>query len=86
MREIIENEDKKSPLSDEQVEFIDGHGNDVHHMAQDVAAFLMWTAEPKMMARKQAGFVGVLFLTILSVLLYLTNKRIWGPIKGKKTS
>ena len=74
------------PLSDEQVEFADGHANDVHHMAQDVAAFLMWTAEPKMMARQQAGFVGVLFLTILSVLLYLTNKRLWAPHKGKKTS
>jgi ubiquinol-cytochrome c reductase cytochrome c1 subunit len=74
------------PLSDEQVEFADGHENDLHHMAQDVAAFLMWTAEPKMMARKQAGFVGVLFLTILSVLLYLTNKRIWAPVKGKKTA
>ncbi len=73
------------PLSDEQVEFADGHANDVHHMAQDVAAFLMWAAEPKMMARKQAGFVGVLFLTVLSVLLYLTNKRLWAPIKGKKT-
>lgn len=74
------------PLFDEQVEFIDGHANDVHHLSQDVSAFLMWSAEPKMMARKQAGFVGVLFLTILSVLLYLTNKRIWAPIKGKKTS
>lgn len=74
------------PLADEQVEFIDGHANTVDAMSQDVAAFLMWTAEPKMMARKQAGFVGVLFLTILSVLLYLTNKRLWAPIKGKKTS
>jgi len=72
------------PLFDEQVEFADGHGNDVHHMAQDAAAFLMWAAEPKMMARKQAGFVGVLMLTILSVLLYLTNKKIWAPHKGKK--
>jgi ubiquinol-cytochrome c reductase cytochrome c1 subunit len=74
------------PLSDELVEFADGHENDLHHMAQDVAAFLMWTAEPKMMARKQAGFAGVLFLTILSVLLYLTNKRIWAPVKGKKSA
>jgi ubiquinol-cytochrome c reductase cytochrome c1 subunit len=74
------------PLFDEQVEFADGHSNDIHHMAQDVSAFLMWTAEPKMMARKQAGFVGVMFLALLSVLLYLTNKRIWAPIKGKKTS
>jgi ubiquinol-cytochrome c reductase cytochrome c1 subunit len=73
------------PLYDEQVEFADGHSNTVHHMSEDVSAFLMWTAEPKMMARKQAGFVGVLFLTVLSVLLYLTNKRIWAPIKGKKS-
>jgi ubiquinol-cytochrome c reductase cytochrome c1 subunit len=73
------------PLADEQVEFIDGHANDLHHLAEDVSAFLMWTAEPKMMARKQAGFVGVLYLAILSVMLYLTNKRIWAPVKGKKS-
>jgi ubiquinol-cytochrome c reductase cytochrome c1 subunit len=74
------------PLMDELVEYDDGHANSVHHMAEDVSAFLMWTAEPKMMARKQAGLTGVLFLTVLSVLLYLTNKRIWAPVKGKKTS
>lgn len=74
------------PLSDELVEFADGHANDVRNMSADVSAFLMWTAEPKMMARQQAGFVGVLFLTLLSVLLYLTNKRIWAPLKGKKSS
>lgn len=74
------------PLSDELVEFQDGHKNDLQNLSEDVSAFLMWTAEPKMMARKQAGFAGVLFLTVLSVLLYLTNKRIWAPVKGKKTS
>ena len=71
------------PLDDEAVEFADGHANDLHHMAEDVSAFLMWTAEPKMGARKQAGFAGVLFLTLLSVLLYLTNKRLWAPVKYK---
>ena len=74
------------PLYGEDVEYDDGHDNSLHHEAEDVAAFLMWAAEPKMMARKQAGLTGVLFLTILSVLLYLTNKRIWAPVKGKKTS
>jgi len=74
------------PLSGEDVEFDDGHSNELHHEAEDVAAFLMWTAEPKMMARKQVGFVGVLFLVVLSVLLYLTNKRIWAPHKGKAHS
>ncbi|WP_158965208.1 cytochrome c1 [Chachezhania sediminis] len=72
------------PLSGEDVEFVDGSPNDLHNEAMDIAAFLMWTAEPKMMARKQAGFVGVLFLVVLSVLLYWTNKRIWAGIKGKK--
>ena len=72
------------PLADGQVEFDDGHKNDKHAMAHDVASFLMWTAEPKMMARKHAGFTAVIFLTILSVLLYLTNKKLWAPYKSKK--
>ena len=72
------------PLVGEDVEFADGHSNDLHHEAEDVAAFLMWTAEPKMMARKQTGFVAVVFLVILASLLYLTNKRLWAPHKGKK--
>ncbi|MBD3664980.1 cytochrome c1 [Sulfitobacter aestuariivivens] len=71
------------PLSDELVEYADGHANDLHHLSEDVSAFLMWTAEPKLGARKQAGFAGVLLLTLLSVLLYLTNKRLWAPIKHK---
>ncbi len=72
------------PLYSGDIEFDDGHSNDLHHQAEDVAAFLMWAAEPKMMARKQAGLTGVLFLTLLSVLLYLTNKRLWAPHKNKK--
>ena len=71
------------PLYGEDVEFADGHSNSIHHEAEDVAAFLMWAAEPKMMARQQAGFVGVLLLTLLASLLYLTNKKLWAPIKGK---
>jgi ubiquinol-cytochrome c reductase cytochrome c1 subunit len=74
------------PLWGDDVEYIDGTEATIEQQAKDVAAFLMWTAEPKMMARKQAGFVGVVFLTVLSVLLYLTNKRIWAPVKGKGTS
>ncbi|GGB19992.1 cytochrome c1 [Allosediminivita pacifica] len=73
------------PLYGDDVTYADGTEATIEQESKDVAAFLMWTAEPKMMARKQAGFAGVLFLTVLSVLLYLTNKRIWKPIKyGKK--
>lgn len=72
------------PLSDDAVTFADGSPSDVHHMAEDVAAFLMWAAEPKLMARKEAGFLAVSFLVVLSVLLYLTNKKIWARVKGKE--
>ncbi|MCK0126626.1 cytochrome c1 [Gelidibacter sp. F2691] len=71
-------------LEDGSVDYDDGHNNSAHHLAEDVAAFLMWTAEPNMMARKQTGFVAVLMLVLLTSLLYLTNKKLWAPHKGKK--
>jgi ubiquinol-cytochrome c reductase cytochrome c1 subunit len=71
------------PLYGDDVEYSDGTEATIEQQSQDVAAFLMWAAEPKLMARKQAGFVGVVFLTILSVLLYLTNKRLWAPVKAR---
>jgi ubiquinol-cytochrome c reductase cytochrome c1 subunit len=71
------------PLSDDLVTYQDGTPATVEQMSEDVSAFLMWAAEPKMMDRKKAGFVAVLFLGLISVLLYLTNKRIWAPYKGK---
>ncbi|QMU59277.1 MAG: cytochrome c1 [Boseongicola sp.] len=74
------------PLFEDGVEYEDGTPATIEQQAEDVAAFLMWTAEPKQNARKEVGFIAVLFLIILSVLLYLTNKRIWAPIKkGKAT-
>ncbi len=72
------------PLWGDDVEFEDGHSTDLHHLSEDVSAFLMWTAEPKLASRKQAGFIAVFFLGVLTVLLYLTNKRIWAPIKRKE--
>ncbi len=68
-------------LYEDGVDYADGTPATPEQMAKDVAAFLMWTAEPKMVERKQAGFVGVIFLTVLAVLLYLTNKQLWAPIK-----
>ncbi|WP_333816790.1 cytochrome c1 [Tabrizicola sp.] len=72
------------PLSDDQVTYADGTKATVDQMSMDVSSFLMWAAEPKLMDRKNAGFVSVIFLLVLSTLLYLTNKRIWSGIKGKK--
>ncbi len=69
------------PLWGDDVFYEDGTEATLEQASKDVSAFLMWTAEPKMMARKQAGFTGVLMLGILAALLYLTNKRIWAPVK-----
>lgn len=71
------------PLYGDDVVYADGSSTELEDVAQDVAAFLMWAAEPKLAARKAAGFQGVLFLTVLAVLLYLTNKRIWAPVKRR---
>lgn len=72
-----------NPLMDDMVTYEDGTPATVDQMARDVSAFLMWTAEPKMMERKQVGLVSVLFLILLTALLYLTNKRLWQPIKNR---
>lgn len=69
------------PLWGDDVEFADGSPTDLHSTSADVAAFLMWTAEPGLNARKSAGLTSVIFLSVLAVLLYLTNKRIWAPVK-----
>ncbi|QIE56435.1 cytochrome c1 [Pikeienuella piscinae] len=73
------------PLSAGLVEYQDGTEASVEQMSQDVAAFLMWTAEPKMTERKQAGFRNIGFLILLLVLFYFTNKKIWAPVKRKES-
>lgn len=72
------------PLSEDLIEYQDGTAATVEQMAKDVSAFLMWTAEPKMTERKQAGFRNIGFLILVLVLFYLTNKKIWAPIKRKQ--
>jgi ubiquinol-cytochrome c reductase cytochrome c1 subunit len=72
------------PLAEDGlVTFADGAPSTQDAMAMDVASFLMWTAEPKLAARKHSGFVAVLFLALIAALFYLTNKRIWTPVKHR---
>ncbi|MGF1501467.1 MAG: cytochrome c1 [Paracoccaceae bacterium] len=55
----------------------------LEQQAKDVSAFLMWAAEPTLVQRKEAGFRNLIWLIILAVLLYFTNKKIWAPVKGE---
>ena len=56
----------------------------IEQQAKDVSAFLMWTAEPKMVERKEAGLRNIIMLFVLAILLYYTNKQVWASVKGRK--
>jgi len=68
------------PLSDGQVEYTDGTPRTVDQYGRDVAAFLMWAAEPKLDARKQLGFQVIVFLIVFTTLLYFTKKKVWHAV------
>ena len=82
------------PLSEDQVEYepveiidhgevktIDAPAATVEQMAKDVSHFLAWTADPKLEQRKSIGLMTILYLLILSVLLFLSYKRVWRNVK-----
>lgn len=66
--------------SDGQVEYTDGTPATKEQYARDVSAFMMWVAEPKLDQRKRTGFRVVIFLAILSALLYMTKRRVWDNV------
>jgi len=68
------------PLSDGQVEYTDGTPATVDQYGRDVAAFLMWAAEPTLVARKRLGFQVMIFLFVLTGLLYFSKKRVWHAV------
>jgi len=72
-----------APLaSDGQVTYKDGTKATVDQMAQDVSAFLTWTAEPKLEKRKQTGWPVLGFLLFATVLAYLAYRSVWAEKKG----
>ena len=71
--------------SDGQVTY--GEGNPeptIDQMAQDVAAFLAWTAEPKLEKRRQTGWAVLGFLLFATILAYMAKTQVWAAVKPKK--
>lgn len=65
------------PLTDGSVTYSDGTKATVEQEAHDIVTFLTWASEPKMEQRKELGFGVIVFLLLLSGLLYLSYRRIW---------
>lgn len=64
-----------------QVSYADGTQPTVDQMAKDVAAFLVWTAEPNLARRHAAGLAVVIFLLFATTLGYLAYRELWSTAK-----
>ena len=64
-----------------QVTYADGTPATVDQMAKDVAAFLVWTAEPNLEARHAAGLAVVIFLLVGTILGYFAYQQVWHEAK-----
>ena len=68
-------------LSDGLVEYSDGTKATIEQMSKDVTTFLMWTAEPHLEARHKMGFKAIVYLIILTTLVYFSMKKIWSRVE-----
>ena len=70
-------------LSDGLVEYSDGTVSSEDQMARDVTTFLSWAAEPELEARHKLGVKVLIYLILLSILVYLSMKRLWSRIDSE---
>ena len=72
-----------APLSDDLIEYGDGTKATVEQMSKDVTTFLMWAAEPHLESRHQMGFKAIIYLIILTILVYFSMKKIWSRVESE---
>ena len=72
-----------SPLSDGIVEYSDGTEATMDQMAKDVTTFLAWAAEPELEERHRVGFKVIIYLMLLTILVYLSMKKIWSRVDSE---
>ena len=70
-------------LIDGLVEYSDGTESSMEQMAKDVTTFLAWAAEPELEVRHKTGIKVMIYLMLLTVLVYLSMKKIWSRIDPK---
>ena len=73
-----------NPLSDDLISYSDGTKATQAQLAKDVTTFLTWSAEPHLESRHKLGFKVIIFLTILSILVYFSMRRLWSRINSEE--
>ncbi len=68
-------------INEDAVTFADGTKATEPQMAQDITAFLTWTAEPKMEIRRSTGFRVMIYMFIFTLLAYFLKRRIWARLE-----
>ena len=68
------------PLSDGVVTYADGTEATVATMAHDITTFLAWAAEPELEERKATGLKVLIFIGVLTAILYAINVRVWSKV------
>ena len=71
------------PLVEGIIEYTDGTLATEDQMAKDVTTSLTWAAEPELEARHKLGIKVLIYLILLSTLVYLSMKRIWSRIDSE---
>ncbi len=68
------------PLSEGVVTYTDGTKATVPQMAHDVVTFLSWAANPELEARHRIGVKTMIFLVVLTGLLYAVKRKVWADV------
>ena len=69
-----------APLAEDAVEYADKKKATIEQMAIDVSTFLAWTAEPELEERKRMGVKVLLFLLVLTGMMYAVKRKIWADV------
>ena len=65
------------PLDDDAVEYADGTKATTEQLATDITTFLAWAAEPELEERKRMGVKVLLFLIVLTAMMYALKRQVW---------
>ena len=69
------------PLYGDDVEYTDGTNATLEQEVNDLVTFLTWTSMPDLEERRAAGFKVIFFLFIMTIVFYLSYRKIWSELK-----